>query len=483
MRSAANCPDVQLLEQLMLGQLSDTEAERLEDHLAECTRCGRLADHLPARGPLVEAMRVPSPILNESETPAVERLIGRLGGLRPADITPRDTPGGAVTGSPEGEDLLEPPREPGEIGRIGGYRVVQVLGSGGMGVVYQAWQQRPKRLVALKMSRTRQRLDRLLSETEIVARLQHPHIVPVYEVGEHNGLPYFTMEFLEGGSLAQKLTAAPLAGREVAELVETLARAVQFANDRGFVHRDLKPANVLLTRDGVPKIGDFGLARQFEPDPDCPSPGYRTESGAILGTPSYMAPEQAAGQTKDAGPAADVWALGAILYECLTGRPPFQAASVLETLELVRSQDPVLPTRLQPKAPRDLETICLECLQKEPSRRYAAAGELADDLRRFLDGKPIRARPASLWERIWKWARRRPALAALAAVSGLSALVLTGGVLLHNARLRAAMQKAEDSQQRFARNYQAARDTLNRMMDRLENRPVGESPQLKELQR
>jgi serine/threonine protein kinase len=456
----------------------------------------------------------------ETERSVIEALMDRLRRL-PA-WGQRAT---SVDEDPAGRDfcaVLTPPAEPGELGRLGAYSIRRVLGSGGMGVVFEAIQDRPRRTVALKMILSGphagwQYLARFQSETEIVARLQHPNIVQVHEVGEHQGLPYFTMEYLDGGSLAQKLAIAPLPAEAAAELFETLARAVHFAHGRGFMHRDLKPANVLIgkslanhtsrhenEREGgagvrddsydwwiqcVPKIADFGLAKPLEGMAQEPGTPYRTETGAILGTPGYMAPEQA--QANQAiGPAADIYALGAILYEALTGRPPFKAASLLETLEQVRTQEPVPISRLQPKVPHDLQTICLKCLHKDPVRRYASAADLADDLARFRRGEAIRARPVSRRERLWKWARRKPALAALIVVSGLSLLALIAGDLVYSARLRAAVQQATDSateahrqQRRAEAEYRAARDTLDRMRQRLESRRLGEVPQLKELQR
>jgi WD40 repeat protein len=311
-----------------------------------------------------------------------------------------------------------------------------------MSVVYQARQHHPGRVVALKVLLAgghagAERRARFLAEADAIARLQHPHIVQIFEVGEHDGLPFLALEYVEGGSLAQRLGGAPLPPRPAAALLEPLARAVQHAHDRGIVHRDLKPANILLAFSGrsqggadeaakappcerplnevIPKITDFGLARHERPE--------LTASGAVLGTPSYMAPEQAAGDNPAVGRAADIHALGAILYELLTGRPPFRGATALETLEQVRTQEPVAPSQLQTRTPRDLGTICLKCLQKEPGRRYASAEELADDLRRFLDGRPIRARPAGKLERAWRWGRRNPALALLTASVSVLALV------------------------------------------------------------
>ncbi len=237
-------------------------------------------------------------------------------------------------------------------------------------------------------------LARFRTEAEAIARLQHPNIVQIHEVGEHGGLPYFSLEFCAGGSLEKKLAGTPLPPKEAAALVETLARAMQAAHEKGVIHRDLKPANVLLAEDGTPKITDFGLAKKV-------GEVGQTASGAVMGTPSYMAPEQA-GYKPDAparviGPAADVYALGAILYECLTGRPPFKAATAVDTIMQVVMDEPVPPAQLQTKTPRDLETICLKCLSKEPSKRYGSALELADDLRRFLEGEPIRRGRWGVW--------------------------------------------------------------------------------------
>jgi WD40 repeat protein len=310
---------------------------------------------------------------------------------------------------------------------IPGYEILGVLGRGGMGVVYLAGQTKLKRLVALKMilagaNAGPQELERFRLEAEAIARLQHPNVVQIYEVGEYEGKAYFSLEFVDGGSLRNTLTGTPLPAREAARLVETLARAMHAAHQLGVIHRDLKPANVLLTNGGVPKITDFGLAKQRGQD------SGQTHTGQIMGTPSYMAPEQAAGNVKTIGAAADIYALGAILYELLTGRPPFKAASVLDTLEQVRTQEPVPPSQLQPKTPRDLETICLKCLQKEPAKRYDSAASLADDLQRFLGGEPIKARPVGRIERLARWCRRRPLVAALLALLMLSLFGGLGGV-------------------------------------------------------
>jgi tetratricopeptide (TPR) repeat protein len=326
-----------------------------------------------------------------------------------------------------------------------GYEILEELGRGGMGVVYKARHIRLNRVVALKMilagghAGPHQRV-RFLAEAEAVAALQHPNIVALLEYGEHQGLPFFTLEFVSGGSLAARLSGKPQPPREAARLIEQLARGIHYAHSQGIVHRDLKPGNVLLDvgnvlrgvpegsgtprrafpTDVVPKITDFGLARRVQAGDGL------TASGEVLGTPSYMAPEQAGGHTKQAGPAADVYALGAILYECLTGRPPFRAANTMETVLQVMSQEPVSVHQLSPQTPLDLATICHRCLQKEPHKRYATALDLAEDCAAFLEGRPIQARPVGWWERTWRWCRRYPAVAGLLLLIAVS---LIGGLL------------------------------------------------------
>jgi serine/threonine protein kinase len=286
---------------------------------------------------------------------------------------------------------------------VPGYEILGELGRGGMGVVYKARQVGLNRPVALKMilagsHASAEDLARFRTEAEAVARLQHPHIVQIYEIGDHQDTPYFSQEFCPGGSLEKKLSGTPLPPRQAAALVETLARAVHAAHQAGILHRDLKPANVLLTADNQPKIADFGLAKKL-------GEAGQTASGAVMGTPSYMAPEQAGGKSKELGPAADVYALGAILYECLTGRPPFRAATPLDTLLQVMSEPPVPPRRLQRTVPSDLQTICLKCLEKAPGQRYKSAEALAADLGRFLLGKSIRARRPDIITQTEAWLR------------------------------------------------------------------------------
>ncbi len=316
---------------------------------------------------------------------------------------------------------------------IPGFHIVRELGRGGMGVVYLARDEKLNREVAVKVLLSGEfaselARQRFRTEAEAVARLKHPNIVEVHAFGETDGRPYLVLEFIAGGGLDQRLKTAALEPRVAAETLARLADAVDHAHRNGILHRDLKPANILLSgvrsqESGVggrgatltpdsclltPKVSDFGLAKRLDA-----SVGV-TETSQLLGTPSYMAPEQCRG-AKDVGPAADVYSLGAILYECLTGRPPFKAATPIETIAQVMDREPVAPGALNPAVPRDLETVCLKCLSKEPAKRYGSAGELADDFRRYLDGRPVVARPVGTIGKTWRWAKRRPALAGMAA--------------------------------------------------------------------
>jgi serine/threonine-protein kinase len=394
---------------------------------------------------------------------------------------------------------------------IPGYQIVSALGRGGMGMAFKAWQTSLKRSVALKLLHAHDdpvSQRRFRAEAEAAARLQHSNIVQVFEVNQHRGRPFLAMEYVAGGTLAQKLRGEPQPALEAARTVETLADAIHYAHEHGVIHRDLKPANILLTTDfprpkdesrgeledtltfppGSPssagdrgpaaglKIADFGLAKQVDADT------AQTQTGAILGTPSYMAPEQSRG-AKEVGPETDVYALGAILYEMLTGRPPFRAGTVLETLDLVRSEEPVPPRRLVPKTPRDLETICLKCLAKDPAKRYRSACLLAEDLRRFRQGEPIAARPVGRPERAWKWAKRRPALAASGLVSGLALVALLVASQIHNVELQGTLrqlrdQKAEtDKENQKARaNLRAALVAVDEMLVRVARVPLAKTP-------
>jgi len=360
--------------------LPEQSLEEIAAHIEQCNRCEEVVKELDHEAdPIVSSLRGISPLVPPAATSVAPLLLPY---------------------------------------RLGDYELLSELGRGSMGIVYLARHARLQRVVALKMllggefARDQIRA-RFNLEAKAVARLQHPNIIQIFEVGEWcvsavgPPVPYFTLEYVEGGSLSARLAGAPQAPFRAASWLSTLARAVHYAHGQGIVHRDLKPSNVLLTSDGHLKICDFGVAKILT------ASAGETLGGLLIGTPEYMAPEQADGEGRFAQPASDVYALGAILYTMLTGRPVFQGASVLETLEQVRRREPVSPRRLRPAIPRDLETICLKCLEKDPRRRYASAAGLADDLERFLNGETLLARPAGAVERGWKWARRRPAIVLL----------------------------------------------------------------------
>ncbi|MBI2809127.1 MAG: protein kinase [Planctomycetes bacterium] len=309
--------------------------------------------------------------------------------------------------------MFAPPRP--MLPTIPGYEITEELGKGGMGVVYKARHEKLQRWVALKMIRnwslaSAEEQARFRVEAQAIAQLQHPHIVQIFEIGDWQGMPFLSLEFIEGGTLESKLKGQPMAPLEAAMLMRRIVEPIAFAHREGILHRDLKPANILLTANGEPKIGDFGLAKKID------SGAGLTHTDAVLGTPCYMAPEQAQRRNRTIGPTADLYALGVILYQMLTGRPPFLGESALETLRQVLEDEPVPPRRLLPRVPRDLETICLKCLRKEPEHRYASAADLAHDLENFVEGKPILARPISRGEIAWRWCRRNPLPASLTAL-------------------------------------------------------------------
>lgn len=373
---------------------------------------------------------------------------------------------------------------------IPGYELLEVLGRGGMGVVYKARHARLNRLVAIKMLLAGTHVwpesrERFLREAEAVAGLRHPNIVQVHDLGDHDGQPYFTMEFVEGGNLAQRLASTPQSPRQAAALLATLAEAVEAAHRSGIVHRDLKPSNVLLTADGTPKVSDFGLARRMDGEAGL------TWTGMAVGTPSYMAPEQAQAGRLAWGPSVDVYSLGAILYELLTGRPPFRADTAAETLRHVIAQEPAPPSRLNARVPRDLETICLKCLHKQPRLRYGGAAALATDLRRFLAGEAIAAKPDGQLAPLIRRIRRRPVLSATVTVASLVLVTLLGcGFWLFSDRAAVA-RKAEadrlateraavDDLRDMARSlkqssWSEARVALERAKGRLGNRGSAET--------
>jgi serine/threonine protein kinase/WD40 repeat protein len=344
----------------------------------------------------------------------------------------------AITPSASTDDTVTLPRGP-----FAGFELISEIARGGMGVVYQARQISADRMVALKVVRGNnpdpEEVARFIAEARAAARLNHPHIVPVYEVSELNGQPYFSMRLIEGASLSHHLNGSPAEVRTAAELIRIVAEAIQYAHDNNVIHRDIKPGNILLDAAGNPYVTDFGLARITDKSSDL------TKDGQVVGTPAFMPPEQALGQRDMVGVRSDVYSLGAVLYACLTGRPPFQAASSMATVMQLLSRDVVPPSRLNGEVDGDIETICLKCLEKNPEQRYASASALADDLQRYLDRKPILARPPSRLERLRKWIVRNPLVAGLSAVSLLAMLILLTGGVVYQLRLERALHAAEAS--------------------------------------
>ncbi len=380
-----------------------------------------------------------------------------------------DAAGADATTAPTGPGGAAAEEAPAAAPPVPGYEALALVGRGGMGIIYRARQVALDRTVALKMISAGAHAGpgeraRFRAEAEAIARLRHPNVVQVYEVGTAHGVPYLALEWMDRGTLAQALAGGPLPARPAAELVELLARAVQAAHERGVVHRDLKPSNVLFASPdgsgaaaagvvgllGVPKVADFGLAKELGVGDGL------TATGALLGTPGYMAPEQAEGNAKQASPLCDVYSLGAVLYECLTGRPPFEGANLLEVLARARTCEPAPPRRLRPGLPRDLVTVCLKALAREPARRYATAQGLADDLRRFLDDRPVAARPVTRWERGWRRCRRNPGVATLGAVAAalLLTLLIGGGVTSLVVRERDRAVAAQGRGERAEREVQ-----------------------------
>jgi serine/threonine protein kinase len=419
------CPPREILKRFLAGKSEEREQEAMCAHAEECLACQAELENLVA-GPssALTVIKSKSPRLAGLYPPFLERL-------EQTEADPSWRPPPWIGSRPCGGVALEPDSPPSESRPVSvpGYEILGELGRGAMGVVYKARQLSLGRLTALKMILAGPHASlndqtRFRAEAEWAAWLRHPNIVQVYEIGETDGLLYFSMELVEGETLKQWLRGAPQPSRTAARLLELLARAVGFAHRRGIVHRDLKPANVLLepvdaqpaagsagkfedrTVLGlVPKITDFGLAKRL-------GDTLGTQTGQIMGTPSYMPPEQLLGRGGATGTGVDIYALGSILYETLTGRPPFLDESLEALAERVLHEEPIPPRRLQPQCPRDLEIICLKCLEKEPQSRYATADELGDDLARFLAREPIRARPPSILDRCIKFTRRHRALVA-----------------------------------------------------------------------
>jgi eukaryotic-like serine/threonine-protein kinase len=521
-----DCPPLAVLDRLLEEQLDPPEQLLIVSHVETCFPCQQWLERLTAgfssfgegrwnaslsAGPAsnqdadsagspddtaVECATPPPVVLPEASpadlrvaechTPLPEALATGPYFPPPGEIAERPCEG---SGDPEVRQEASPSSPPPSSAppNVPGYDILKLLGRGGMGIVYKARQRQLNRLVALKMIRTAvadepEHRERFYAEAQAVALLHHPNILQIYEIGEAEGLPFFALEYLEGGSLHDRLDGTPQPARPATELLVTLARAVQHAHQHGIVHRDLKPGNVLFGADGTLKVADFGLAKRLEE-----TAGGQTQVGQVMGSPHYMAPEQAQGQSRDVGPAADVYALGVILYEMLTGRVPLKGTTVAETLRLVIEADPVPPQRLQPGVPRDLETICLKCLRKEPAARYESAAALAEDLDRFLTHRPILARPTPWWERVRKWVWRRPALAGGIATTVALVVAGTAGSLWYytdalDRNRRDAVELAngryEGQKQLFAardavarRDWNAALNILSGLIARIEREP------------
>lgn len=467
-----NCPPANAYEQMLENRLSEDAERKLAEHLETCHACQQLLESLTTigGGVAITAHRLPAgeasrdersreAIDKQSAPVTSERSLEGLAALLPLIEQPaRD---GQL---PLGHDTCEPVDFELE---IPGYTIVRELGRGGMGVVFQALDVQLNRLVAIKYLRTfdapsAERQVRFHMEGETIARLSHPNIVQLFQVGSHRGRPYYVMEFVDGGTLADHVDKAPQDAHCVAELAETIARAIAYAHSQRVVHRDLKPSNILLTRDPLstrsfyrPRIADFGLARNLDA-----SHLSLTDTGLLAGTPNYMAPEQIQGSALKISPRTDIYAIGAIIYQMLTGRPPFLAASVLDTMTQLANDDPINPKKLEPSVPRELEIICLKCLRKEPQKRYTSAEALADDLQRFRLGQPIRAKSTTVFERLWRMARRNPVTAGLSLIVVLLIMLATAGSVIYTKTLMQQLTRAERAEEATSIAHRKANETL-----------------------
>jgi eukaryotic-like serine/threonine-protein kinase len=453
----AECPPPEQLALLLAERLEAADSERIAVHVESCAGCRRELDELLRKDPV--SARLVAPTAAAPEEPGPDETF-----LRELRELPRFPPEPVLERAARGV-APETPAPDHRPARIGDYDILDEIGRGGMGVVYKARQKSLNRVVALKVVLAGEHTApedraRFRTEAEAAARLQHPNIVQVFEVADQDGRPYLSLEFVDSGNLADRLGGKPQDPRAVAPFVEKLARAVHHAHEHGVVHRDLKPANILLQTgspgpaapglaDCEPKVTDFGLAKQLDAEPGTPA---KTRTGTVMGTPEYMAPEQATGRGP-VGPAVDVHALGVIVYEMLTGHRPYEGWLPWDTLDQVCRHEPVAPRHVQPKVPADLETICLKCLHKEPHKRYPSALALAEDLRRFREGRPIMARPVGAFGKTWRWCRRNPGVAAL--LGALAVSLVAGAAAATTFALR-ENRRAEEARANARRAYEQA---------------------------
>ncbi len=479
-------PTAHTLKEFLDGHLSGNRASEIEEHITVCATCVALMEQLDVVTPVVRAVQR-SRVRDDRDTkdisvessvthdhlPAIRaipvvtvdhvaRPIDPNATTAPANIEAQltqsyvDNPDAAATRSFSDNPQQAPRRtkpSANTFDRLDDYELISELGHGGMGVVYKAKQKKLNRIVALKMilagARARpDTLARFRGEAQAVARLDHPNIVQIYDIGEHDNLPFFSMEYVDGGSLEDQLDHKPMEPTPAAKLMEIVARAMHYAHSKSVVHRDLKPANILVSKEGIPKVTDFGLARQLD-DTEGGSAGTRT--GVIMGTPNYMAPEQAEGKTKSADHLADVYSLGGTLYAMLTGRPPFSGPSVASILSQVRDSDPVSPSLLQPNLPKDLQTITIKCLQKDPAKRYESAAALADDLERFLQGRSIIARPVGSVEKLVRWCRRKKGQAAATAAALILGIGFVVSLVVFNVQLSGKNREISNQNQEISK--------------------------------
>ena len=439
----SNHPSPETLQAYGRGELDDDAAKLVRKHLADCDDCRYQVTEITTDG---SASSVVTPIGSTAANHATSDSSSspRMSSTGAVDVTSDAANGRDETGLQPGT----------RVGYFGDYELLKVLGEGGMGIVYKARQLSLNRPVALKMIKasrfpSSEEVRRFQNEAEAVARLDHPNIVPIFEVGRFEDQHYFSMKLIAGESLDRRLKDYVADPRRAATLMVGMSEAILHAHQRGILHRDLKPANILVDREGQPHVSDFGLAKRIDGDSEL------TRSGALVGTPAYMAPEQASGSRGVVTTSTDVYGLGAILYAMLAGRAPFGGASVLDVLDQVRDRNPDSPRKLNSQVPHDLEVICLKCLEKDPRRRYTGADTLAEDLRHWLAGEPIAARSIGSAERAWLWVRRHPMASTLVSTSVLLlAATLTAALIIsHNRELQRANLAIEESRGTLQRAY------------------------------